>query len=251
MDSSTKWVALTSFIVAVAFAAALTVNVPPYISGTPLSNGLIARLHFSKEYYNAVEPVNATFEYYNPTSNPVTFTPENMLYVEAGYEGQFLKRHIRGISPIGAITLRPGETYAPASFHYPALVPGVFSIDVNGTRGSVEIIQGQLVARIKTDREVYTVGQGGTATLEIYNSGSSPLSYENFSPYVLHFGYLDEPMEKWRISSVYVDYIYRFATVQPGESRVVWSLDFTTPRAGILVLDFNSVVKRVTVLPGG
>lgn len=267
LNTSVKLTALTSFIVTVVFAIALIAYTPPF-EGVPLENGLITRIRFVRDVYHVLEPVVATYEYYNPTSNPVTFTPAdrltataNMLNqgwngwnVEAGYDGRYPKYDYIGVSDAKSVILQPGESYGAIRFHYNTLVPGTFRINANGTWGSVEILPSSLVARVTTDREVYTVGQGGTATLEVYNSGSSPLQYENFSSIEFRYGYWNEPREKQSSNNsgfAFVDYISKFRTVQPGESHVVWSFSFSTAKAGTLVLDFNNVVKRVTVLPGG
>jgi hypothetical protein len=262
LDTSAKLTALASFIIIIVLATALIAYTPPF-EGNPLDNGLIPRIRFEKDAYHAFEHVNATYEYYNPTSSPVTFKPasrqtvtaaslERGWNIEAGYDGRFPISGFMGVGDVEPVTLQPGDSYVAMRFHYYVIAPGTFRINANGTLGSVEILPGTLVARVTTDREVYTLMQGGTATLEVYNSGSSPLSYENFSPIELRAGYRYEPWEEWNSGGgAYVDYVSAFTTVQPGESHIIWKFYFSTAKAGTLILDFNNVVKTVTVLPSG
>ncbi len=62
--------------------------------------------------------------------------------------------------------------------------------------------------------------------------------------------YQDDPSSRWIVEGdVFASYVDAYKTVQPGEIHTVWGLPFKTPRAGVLMLDFNGVEKKVTVLP--
>ncbi len=241
-----KLVALASFLVASMLAAGLTASSPPVVPGTPLENGLLARISFDKPVYLTLETVAASYEYFNPLRYAVTFTPPDIYSVKAGcidFDGP----RIHGGYLTGSITLAPGEAYSVGVYRETMLSPGVFCVDVNGTVGAVEVLQGDLVARISTDRDVYVAGQGvGVATLEVFNSGSTPHSYENFSPLELRSWYRGESPSDRRLV-VFVSWMYRSTVVQPGEIHRIWSFSFDAPRAGTLVLDFNGVRGSVEI----
>ncbi len=63
-------VALLSILSAVAIFIMLTMNAPPHLAGGQLENGLVARIRFSNDSYNAISFVSASYEFYNPTNNP-------------------------------------------------------------------------------------------------------------------------------------------------------------------------------------
>ncbi len=249
MNASAKLTAVTSLVLAAVLAAGLTINAPPYIPGTRLENGLIVRIQFDKPAYHTLDVVTASYDYYNPLKMPITFTPKAELQISAGYvDGSKTNQREAGSIP-EPVTLPPGETFSTKVSRDPVLRPGTYSVDVNGTVGTVEVTQGQLVTRVSTDKEVYsTRDNSGTATLEIYNSGSTPMQYKRFSPLYLSYHYLGEPAGGPG-HVTFVTWMDLYDTVQPGEVKKVWDEGFPIKKAGTLILDFNGVLRSVQILP--
>jgi len=250
LNTSTKLVVLISLAASTLLAVGITAYAPAYVPGTPLENGLIVRVQYDKPIYYTFETVKATYYFYNPQNYPITFRPPSIQSVESGYVGGLLDKQIHGGFTDESVTLAPKESYSIEVYSAPALSMGVFSVDVNGTSSTVEIQQGSLSIRVSTDRDVYVVGQGsGTASLEIVNSGSTPMRYENFSPLELRYWYSGEALGDIR-KVTFVSWMDRYTTVQPGETHVVWEESFPIGHAGVLMLDFNGVRRSVTILPG-
>jgi hypothetical protein len=90
------------------------------------------------------------------------------------------------------VTVPPHEAFDVFDLAPQVIAPGTFTVSLNGTYASVVIRSIGLVPKVVTDKESYRVGDGGTATLEIFNSGSSPLRHMNFSPLELRYWYAGE-----------------------------------------------------------
>ena len=260
MNGSTKlWVAPAVILIAVVLAATYASKpsaASPTSEETKLPNGLVARIHFSATQYRSFESVEASYEYYNPTSAPLTFAPATFLKAEAGYEGGYLQGGgVGGMPQPLSVTLEPGETYLNAN-KYPHIAPteGRFIVALNGTRGRVEVIPGKLSVKVETGKEEFRVGVGGTCSLVVYNPTNIDQSYGYgvFSQLEFRHGYVGESGVVWDAGGMVVfrDYFSNGkVTLAPGESRVEDSFYFGTPRAGKVVLDVNGVTKMVTVLP--
>jgi hypothetical protein len=239
---------IIALIVASAIFAVITSTAPPYVSGKQIENGLVAQLRFGKTAYQTFETIEAEYIYTNPQNTPITFTPPEIQNITFGYINGITDQTIHGGS-MGPITLEPGESYSTHLSITMPLIAGIYYVDVNGTSGTVDVYGGPLQASVRTDKQVYAAGGGGgTATLEIANTGVEPLSYVNFSPLELRYWYVGEAPGDVR-SLVFVSWVYPTTTVQPGEIHAVMSFSFPTPKPGSLILDFNGVVKTVTVLP--
>jgi hypothetical protein len=246
---------IISLIVASAIFAATAVNAPqykpqPYTSQRTLENGLVASIRFTNDTYNAISWVSASYEYYNPTDNPINATLPRSYPVYSGYEGQTPLLTPYRLAHLRNVTIPPRDTLSVIDFNCPVIAPGTYTVSLNGTFSSVIIRPTTLVLRVVTDSETYKAGHGGgTATLEVYNPSSSPLSHLNFGHIRLIAYYVGDKYEDYQFDDVMVDFISMYTTVQPGESHRIWSFYFSTPKPGTLILDFNGVVKTVKVLP--
>jgi hypothetical protein len=254
MHKSAKWVAPALFLIAVTLAATFTnystINYPN-AEETVLENGLVARIRFGRATYRAFDRVDATYEYYNPTQRPITFVPAALIHVEAGYEGGYPHHYGEGKIPAGPVTLQQGENYSGFTLINYALVPGRFTLNANDTKASVNIANGKLVARIQTSKETYRVGQGGTASLEVYNPSSSPVSYPSniFGQLEFRYGYLNGTKVIWEPMTMVIfrDFMFGITIVSPGDSLTIEKFYFPTPKEGTIVLDSNGVTKNVNV----
>jgi len=252
--SQPKQSSITTIIVSLIAVAAiftlLTMNAPPYVAGRQLENGLIARIRFSNDSYDAISFVSASYEYYNPTNNPINATLPTSYPVYSGYEGQIPLLTPYRFAHLRNVTIPAGDTLRVIDFNCPVIAPGTYTVSLNGTYSSVVIRPTTLVPRVVTDNETYQVGHGGgTATLEVYNPSSSPLSHLNFGHIRLIAHYVGDNYEDYQFDDVMADFISMYTTVQPGESHKIWSFYFSTPKPGIPILDFNGVMKTVKVLP--
>jgi len=247
-------VAVLSLIAASAIFTAIALNAPQYltpqyISQKPLENGLIARIRFSNDTYNAIDWVSASYEYYNPTGNPINATLPKNYPIYSGYEGQTQLLTPYKLAHQRNVTISPHEVVSVFDFNCPVIAPGTYTVSLNGTFSRVVISSTILVPRVLTDMETYRVGRGGTATLEIYNPGFAPLTHPNFGHIRLIARYEGDRYEDYQFDDVQVSWVSLYSTVQPGESHRIWSFYFSTTKPGTLILDFNGVVKTVRVEP--
>jgi hypothetical protein len=245
---STMVAVLVALIAASGFFTIIAVSAPESVSGKQLGNGLVARIRFSKDTYNATDWILATYEYYNPTDSPINATLPKSYPTYSGYEGQtpFLTPY--KLAHLRNVTVPPHEAVDVFGLAPNVIAPGTFTVSLNGTYASVVIRSIGLVPNVVTDKQSYKVGDGGTATLEMFNAGSSPLRYSNFSPLELRSWYVGEEPGDIR-HLVFVSWIDPTTSVQPGETHTVMSFSFPTPKSGTLILDFNGVVKLVAVRP--
>jgi hypothetical protein len=240
---------MISFIIPIIFATWLALNPPQSSNGTLLENGLISKISFNKSTYNTVDIIEANFEYYNPTKNPLTFSPATKLIVTSNY-GEIHQLTTLLVKVPESVALGPDENYGYSVYYEPALFPGRLTLDVNGTDGSVEILQGLLVANIVTDKGIYQIGETGTASLEIVNVGTSAVTYHDLGPIYLRYryGYSDEPIGGWISGGSSVQFFKTGSSVVgPNEACVVWRIMFSGLKTGILTIDFNGVTKDVRV----
>jgi hypothetical protein len=240
---------MTSLIITIIFATWFALSTPQSSKGTLLENGLMSKISFNKSTYNTVDIIEANFEYYNPTKNPITFSPATTLLVTSTY-GEMHQLTTLLVKVPESVVLGPDESYRHSVYYEPALFPGRLTLDVNGTYGSVEILQGPLVANIETDKRIYHIGETGAASLEIVNVGTSAVTYHDLGPIYLRYryGYRDEPVEGWTSGGSSVQFFKTGSpVVEPNEACVVWRIVFSGLKTGILTIDFNGVIKNVRV----
>ncbi len=103
---------------------------------------LVPRIVTDKQTYRVDEEGYATFEYYNPQSYPVSFTPPYSVDFYTEYKGEASEMHRSVyISWIRSnFTIAPGESFRVFKFAFTAMDAGDFTLVINGMRKTVRVL---------------------------------------------------------------------------------------------------------------
>jgi hypothetical protein len=249
MHTTTAYSAIIALTLALTAFTGLTTTAPRgYPADSIWDHGLIREIAFDSGTYRSPCDVSGRLLLVNPSKADVTF---NLTHpVTCDYYKGSMKTGTQGTGAPGesfTITVPAGGEYTVMVIGFNAPSKGWYEVDWGGLRRGIDVGAGDLIPRMVTDKQVYRLGEGGTALFEFYNPRSVPVSFSPPSSVDFREGINGVLSESG--SGIYLEWISANFTVAPGGSFEIFKFGFSTYEVGSLTLYGMGLSRTVQVIP--